>query len=242
MGFVVIFSNHYATDMKRNITAVVTCFLILSSFCSFAQRQKKAFKPNLDLHFMPLAIAHPDPSLRFGSELMTKGRFSYGLSLGAGFKGMHLPVVPVSGKRSGNYGLFEIRPEIKFYWLKRETMGWYIAAEGSYVHVKRTMTKSSYYMNDTLQIGFDRASFAKTKFGLVGKMGVKFLIDDRYTMDFFTGLGVALTRVKYSEIEQPKTYSYDPFFEFENFYPGRNYTPLIAIGLKVGVMAWKKGN
>jgi len=227
--------------MRKYNTITLVCILFLSSFCGIAQQRKNVFKPNLDIYLMPLAIAHPDPSIRFGTEYMTNGRFSYGLGVGAGFKGMHLPFIPVSGKRSRSYGLFEIRPEIKFYWLKRETLGWYIAAEGSYVNVKRTFSKGYHYLNDTLQVGFDRAAFAKSKFGLVGKAGVKFLIEDRFTMDFYTGLGIAVTRVKYSDIEQPKVHSYDPFFEFENFYPGKNYTPLVAIGLKVGIMAWKKG-
>jgi hypothetical protein len=221
-------------------TSLLFTFILLSTVSSFAQKEKASFKPNLDVHIMPIALAFPDPSLRLGSEYMTSGRWSYGLSLGVGSNAISLGKLPWNTAKSRSYSMAEIRPEVKFYWLRREDMGWYLAAEGMLSSVKRELGRDSHYISDTTQLSFDRSNFRKTKVGLIGKIGVKFLIPKKLTMDLYTGLGLARTHVKYSEIENPTEGSYDPFIEGENFYPGKKFTPIVSIGIKFGLLVWQK--
>ena len=211
------------------------------SFSALGQKEKKIFPSNIDIHLMPLAVAHPDPSIRIGSEYMTSGRWSYGLSLGAGFNQVlsNPPGWP-KAKDSDKYRMFEIRPEVKYYWFRRDAMGWYVALEGVLMSRKNKFLNRSHYLDDSNEIHFDQADFSKSKAGLIGKIGGKFLIKKRLTIDFYTGLGLANTNVKYLNVVNPVAGRSDHFFELENYYPGKKITPLVAVGLKLGFRVWEK--
>ncbi len=215
------------------------CLLPAAFLCHFAQSQELARYPaNLDLHIMPVALAHSDPSLRIGTELMGPGRWSYGLSAGLG----HNPItnsLMKNDKRTG-YQLWEVRPELKYYWLQREDMGWYAAVEGVYVNSRYSLDKSSYYLSWREKIVFDKADFEKNKFGGIAKMGVKFLVGRKLTLDLFSGLGLAQSHVTYSNVENPQNESHDPFFEREDFYPGKRWTGILSAGVKIGIRLWEE--
>jgi hypothetical protein len=104
----------------------------------------------------------------------------------------------------------------------------------------RKLGKDAHYLSDSTQVSFDGSDFSKNKVGLVGKVGVKFLIPKKFTIDMYTGLGLARTNVRYTAIENPKEGYYDPFFEWENFYPGRKFTPIISFGVKFGMLVWQR--
>ncbi len=201
-------------------------------------RTRETLPANVDLHIMPIALAHPDPSLRIGAERITGGRWSYGLSAGIG----HNPFTAVLMKndRRTDYQLWEIRPEVKFYLLQREDMGWYLAAEGVYVNSSYTSRSSYYILSFNEKVVFDKAGFQKEKFGGIGKMGVKFLVGRKLTLDLFSGLGMAWTQVSYSDVENPKNEVHDPFFDGEDLYLGKRWTGLLAIGVKVGIRLWEE--
>ncbi|WP_031526441.1 DUF3575 domain-containing protein [Dyadobacter crusticola] len=223
----------------KNFTSLLCSVLLLNAVVSFGQKQPDLFRRNVDVHIMPIALAFPDPSIRIGSEFMTGGRWSYGLSVGAGVRALTLGKTLFGNNKPPQYSMVEIRPEVKFYWLKRDYMGWYLAAEGIVSHVNRELGRDSHYVSDTTQIYFERSNFSKTKFGLAGKIGAKFLIPKKLTIDLYTGLGLARTNVRYTEIVNPREESYDPFFEGENFYPGKKFTPIVSVGVKFGMLVWQ---
>lgn len=214
--------------------------LVLLTFCTGAFAQKQTYVPNVDVHVMPIALVFPDPSLRIGTEYMTAGRWSYGLSLGGGINALGLHRAPWNSIKSDKYNMMEIRPEVKFYWLRREYSGWYVAAEGVFSRVHRTLGKDYHYLSDSTQLSFDGSNFRKNKAGFVIKMGAKFIVPKKLTIDLYTGLGLAKTNVRYSRIENPQEVSYDPFFEGENFFPGRKWTPIVSFGVKFGLLVWQK--
>ncbi|MCE6991043.1 DUF3575 domain-containing protein [Dyadobacter sp. CY323] len=222
----------------KTISILLSALAFLASVNGFAQGRKYLNDANLDVHIMPIALVFPDPSLRIGAEYMTSGRWSFGLSLGAGTSALsyNTPFSPGNSKR---YNMMEIRPEVKFYWLKRNEMGWYAAAEGFVSNANRQLGKNSHYLSDSTQMHFESAHFSKKKTGMVGKIGVKFLIPKRLTIDMYTGLGLARTNVTYSKIENPTEEFYDPFFEVENFYPGKKFTPVVSLGIKFGMLVWQ---
>ncbi|KQS30918.1 hypothetical protein ASG33_11165 [Dyadobacter sp. Leaf189] len=224
----------------KNFTFLLVSALLLNAVVSFGQKQPDLFRRNVDVHIMPVALAFPDPSIRIGSEFMTGGRWSYGLSVGAGLRALALGRTLFSSDKPRSYNMLEIRPEVKFYWLKRDYMGWYLAAEGVISRVKKELARNSHYISDTTQLSFERSDFSKTKFGLVGKIGAKFLIPKKLTIDLYTGLGLARTTVKYSEIQDAEEVSYDPFWEGENFYPGKKFTPIVSVGVKFGMLVWQQ--
>lgn len=225
--------------MHKLILLLQVLVVVLPVLQAGAQtRNHETLPANLDLHIMPLAFAHPDPSLRIGVERMTGSRWSYGLSAGVG----NNPITTLLMKddRRTNYQLWEIRPEIKFYLLQREDMGWYLAAEGLYVNSSYIAGSSYYILSFDQKVVFDKAEFRKEKFGGINKMGVKFLVGRKLTLDLFSGLGLARTHVSYSDVENPRNETHDPFFDGENYYLGKRWTGLFSIGVKVGIRLWEE--
>lgn len=228
-----------ATLMPKLILLLQTLVFVLPALHVNAQtRNREALPANLDLHIMPLALAHPDPSLRIGVERVTGGRWSYGLSAGVGDS--PVTTMLMSNDRRTGYKLWEIRPELKFYLLQREDMGWYLAAEGLYVNSSYTSGSSYYILSWSEKVAFDKAEFRKEKFGGISKMGVKFLVGRKLTLDLFSGLGMARTHVSYSDVENPRNEAHDPFFDGENHHIGKNWTGLLTIGIKVGIRLWEE--
>jgi len=219
--------------------AALTLILIISTAC-FSQSDRDLFRKNIDLHIDVVPIGFPDPSVRFGSEWMLGGRWSVGMNLGAG--------VHINGNRGigflepkwKRYQLFEVRPEIKYYWFKRQRMGWYIAAEG-FVSTMKAAAGNSYHfstVSDSLEVHFDQADFEKTKIGMIGKMGGRFLFGQRMTLDFFTGLGLSDTKSSYKNYVNPTVRRSDPFFEGENYTVGKRITAHLSFGLRLGLIVW----
>lgn len=214
--------------------------LILLTLSTEAFAQKQPYERNIDVHVMPIALVFPDPSLRIGVEYMTAGRWSYGLALGGGFNLFGLHRAPWNTLRSGRYSMIEIRPEVKYYWLRRESTGWYVAAEGVFARVNRTLRKNYHYLSDSTKLSFDGSDFRKSKAGFVIKMGAKFLIPEKLTIDLYTGVGLASTNVRYNRVENPQEVGHDPFFESENFFPGKRWTPLVSVGVKFGLLVFRR--
>lgn len=135
--------------------------------------QKQTIAPNIDVHVMPIALAFPDPSLRIGAEYMTAGRWSYGLSFGGGLNVLGLHRAPWNSLRSRKYNMMEIRPEVKFYWLRREYMGWYVATEGVFSRVHRALGKDYHYLSDSTQLSFDGFKVSQKQSWICNKAGSK---------------------------------------------------------------------
>ncbi|MCF0049152.1 DUF3575 domain-containing protein [Dyadobacter sp. LJ53] len=215
---------------------------LLASTC-WSQSSRNLFRENIDAHVDIVPLRFPDPSVRFGSEYMLGGRWSVGLNLGVG--------VPITGNAGlgfmeprweKDYRLIEARPEIKFYWFKRERIGWYMAAEG-FVSKMNASAGTGYHFlpdSDTLQINFDQADFQKTKIGMIGKLGGRFLLGQRITLDFFSGLGLSKTKSSYNNYVNHIIKRSDPFFEGENYTVGRRVTAHLSFGLRLGLIVWAK--
>lgn len=221
-----------------------TLLTFFSAVSTNAQRIDDLFQKNIDLHVDLAPIGFPDPSLRFGSEMMLGNRWSVGMNLGVG--------VPVNGSagwafkgpkwKKGQYRLFEARPEVKFYWFKRERSGWYIAAEGLISTMEGSSGKGYHFINDndTLQVNFEHADYTKTKIGAIGKLGGRMIIGQRMTLDFFTGLGLSKTNSRYANYQQKTFSKSDPFFEGENYIAGKRITGHLSVGLRLGIILWSK--
>lgn len=226
--------------MKFKLLSLLLSFL---AFTAHSQAVDDLFKRNIDAHIDLVPLGFPDAAVRFGSELMMGKRWSTGLNLGVG--------VPVFGNTGmgfreprwkGGYQLFEVRPEIKFYWFKRQRMGWYLAAEPFAMFMNGTTGKSYHFLSNEpdRQLNFDQADFEKRKLGMIGKIGGRFLMGKRFTLDFFTGIGLSDTDSNYKNYVNVVAGPADPFFEGENYETGRRSTGHLSAGLRLGMVLWHK--
>lgn len=108
--------------------------------------------------------------------------------------------------------------------------------------MKGTAGEGYHFMNDndTLQVNFEQADYAKTKIGAIGKLGGRIIIGQRMTVDFFTGLGLSKTNSRYSNYQNRTTSKSDPFFEGENYTVGKRITGHLSVGLRLGIILWNK--
>ncbi|PSL33855.1 DUF3575 domain-containing protein [Dyadobacter jiangsuensis] len=231
----------------RNIfyfLSITLIFLIVNR--SNAQRASDFSRRNIDAHIDLVPLGFTDPSIRFGSEMMFGNRWAAGLNLGVG---VPVPFSTALGLRQqkwekGKYKLFEVRPEVKYYWLKRERSGWYMAAEGLFSTMSGTTGKSYHFENnnDTTQVNFDYADFSKTKIGVTGKLGGRIFLGQRMTLDFFTGIGFSRTNSMFSNYKNKNisTNKPDLFYEGENYVSGNRITGHLSAGLRLGILLWSE--
>ncbi len=221
---------------------ILLIFLIVSR--ANGQQVHDFSRRNIDAHIDLVPLGFPDPSVRFGSEMMFGNRWATGLNLGVG---VWIPFTEALGLRQqkwekGKYKLFEVRPEVKFYWLKRERSGWYLAAEGLLSTMSGTTGKSYHLQtnNDTLQINFDYADFSKTKIGVTSKIGGRIFVGRRITLDFFSGIGLSRINSSFSNYKNKSTSRSDPFFEGENYVAGKRVIAHLSAGLRIGMLLWSE--
>ncbi|SEJ80055.1 hypothetical protein SAMN05216327_120105 [Dyadobacter sp. SG02] len=225
---------------------IIPYFLILSILLIAipANAQRDFSQKSIDAHIDVVPLGFPDPAIRFGSEWMFGNRWAVGMNLGIGIPLPMNTALGLSQQRwkKGKYQLFDVRPEVKFYWLKRERIGWYLAVEGLISSMRGSTGKSYHYLNDndTLQVNFDYADFTKTKVGLTGKLGGRMLVGRRMTLDFFGGLGLSNTNAVFSNYQNKTTSESDPFFEGENYIAGKRIVAHISAGLRLGILLWSK--
>ena len=228
--------------MKYTLLTMIFIFPTLGN----AQAIDDLFSKNIDVHVDPIPLAFVDPAIRFGSEMSFGNRWASGLNLGIGIPLLKNTNIGFADDRDmrGSYMHMDIRPEIKFYWLKRNYMGWYVGAEGILSNTKRDLGKG-YHLEESdsrQQTNFDQADFQKTKIGLIGKMGGRFLINKRITLDLFTGLGYARVNNQYTNYVNPSAQEGDPFFELENYFKGKFWTAQLTAVARLGIIIWEKNN
>ncbi len=229
----------------KNRYMLLTILLVMSVSAGVqAQRVDDLFQKNVDFHIDIVPLGFTDPSIRFGSEIMFGNQWAAGLNLGVG---VPIPWNSVLGFRQqrwekGKYQVFEARPEIKFYWLRRERIGWYVAVEGLVSSMKGTTGKSYHFLdnNDSLQVNFDHAEFTKTKLGATAKMGGRVLFGKRVTLDFFSGIGLSNISSNFKNYRNRTESRSDPFFEGENYVAGKRVLAHLSGGLRVGILLWSK--
>ncbi|MGX5854173.1 hypothetical protein ACWKW6_11035 [Dyadobacter jiangsuensis] len=236
--------NQFLNAMRNSFPFlnILLIFLIVSQ--ANGQKVHDFSRRNIDAHIDLVPLGFPDPSVRFGLEMMFGNRWATGLNLGVGVR---IPFTEALGLRQqkwdkGKYKLFETRPEVKFYWLKRERSGWYMAAEGLLSTMSGTTGKSYHFENnnDTVQINFDYADFSKTKVGVTGKLGGRIFVGRRITLDFFSGIGLSRINSIFSNYKNKSISKSDPFFEGENYVAGKRVVAHLSAGLRIGMLLWSE--
>lgn len=218
-------------------------FLAILAACRVSGQGKKQvpMPAHVDLYVSPLALIHSNPSLRFGVEVKPANRWSFGAAVGLGDDPTTQWLMQ-NDKRTA-YVLREIRPEVKYYWHQWYDLAAYFSLEGIYSKTSYTNRDATYSHSSTEQIRFEKASFRKSKIAGLAKIGIKCLIGRKLSLDLYSGVGLARTVVRYSDLVNPTLESYDPIsiiFEREDYYSGIHFMPQFVVGLKLGLSAWRR--
>ena len=181
--------------------------VILLPYSIQAQEEEKQIKNNLPdakwgITISPLALFDYSPRYRAGFEYFRNEKWSYGLDLGYGNTSL------TRGHAYGmewadDYQLFEVRPEIKYFFSRNFRLHHYAAFE--LFHVNATdKFYDDYYYPDGQQylksIGYISTDYQYMKTGFDFKYGVKWYVLDRLALEGFVGLGAAQREHRYHNL------------------------------------------
>lgn len=220
--------------MKKYLAAVT--LLILFHQGVHSQAVEKSHR--IEIHTTPLTMVDFTPRLRMGVEYQQSDKFAYCLDFGLGNSFLNLQR-PNEEDGSNHYRFWEVRPEVKYYFLKNNNVvSMYCAAELFYLKTSSTIYKDHYYPEaSSPTIVYDRADFQKQKMGAHLKAGLKLVANNKISFDFYVGGGMAYRMVNYTNVVNPRT---EEYFEtcgnwgFSTKEEGNTSLFHVTLGFKVG--------
>ncbi len=169
----------------------------------YSQSEEK--KPKFEIHTTPLTMVDYTPRLRVGVEYQKSDKFAYGLDFGLG--NHFLNQFRLQDDAKNKYRFWEVRPELKYYFMNSNNpVSLYCAAELFYLNTSSTIYDDHFYPESaSTAIVYDRAGFQKQKMGAHLKAGLKIVANNRFSLDFYFGGGIAHRKVNYTHIVNPRT-------------------------------------
>jgi len=212
-------------------------FLIFSTIVSAQELNQQ--KGSLGIHIVPLSLFDFNPRLRLGLELR-ENRLGYNIELGwANHLFKDLAITETIW--SDHYSFLEVRPGIKRYSYESERMEKYFGAELFYSYLSDQLFLDDYHEQNTGQnIYFEKANFHRHKIGLMLLAGFKWLVGNRFTIDYSSGFGFAHRSISYTDQVNPQIIEMD--LEREEFYTparkkeGEYVIPQLSFQLKFGFL------
>lgn len=183
------------------------------------------------LHFMPFGLLNVRPRLRLGAQLK-RNRLSYLLDLEyATSANAQLP----NDRGNRDYRFYGLRPELR-YDIGRYRDGWYAGLELPVTYFHRNITENFTDVEGNRR-SVDRARQERRRISAIGKFGIQRLLGEHFSLDAYTGLGVAYREVRYTERVGDSAVPEEDFEEWGFFGPvqeGKRWMPELALGIRVG--------
>ncbi len=218
----------------RNLFIIVAILLISYNRC-YSQEPKNS--GTLGVYIAPLSLIDFKPRYRVGAEYSHNNKWVYSLDFGLGNYQMNYYRLK-KFLHINKYGLFEIRPQVKFQFRNAKHNKLYFALEGFFVDY-RFSVKDLFYIDypTNTKINFETADYHKIKTGYLIIFGEKRVFFNRLFYDFYIGLGIAHRYLDYYNIVNPTLNIEDEdrlFNVFDDTYESCKYVANMALGIKVG--------
>lgn len=179
---------------------------LLSMFHQGVYSQWKEKKHKFEIHTTPITMVDFTPRLRIGVEYQKSDKFAYGLDFGLGNSLINIFRTNDSDLEN-DYLFWEVRSELKYYFMNSNNpVSLYCAAELFYLNSSSTIYDDHFYPETTsTAIVYDRAGFQKQKMGAHLKAGLKIVANNRFSLDFYFGGGIAYRTVNYTHVVNART-------------------------------------
>lgn len=182
--------------------------LLLVSITCLAQ-YKTVYPGKIDIHINGVTLLDDMSRYRIGAEYSSNNRVGYLLDVGfkSGFntEKTFTKFYGIVRNWGTNYNVFEIRPEIKWYFEpKNEVQTKYVSAELFYINSSYQI-KGYYYRDRSLRtdIFYSKADFRRQKTGIHLKYGSRLLVQGPLLFDFYVGAGIAYRMVQPLNVIDP---------------------------------------
>lgn len=230
--------------MKRFLTLII----ILLVFSQNLKSQNEDLQTSrFELTIMPYSLIDFSPRLRMGLEYYSSDRLGYSIDFGYGNSYLNQML---ERDRGEDYFLFELRAELKYFFILKEYFAMYCGTEFFSIYTEDYMENDWYrkevYPNHVdfyWVTRYEFAKFTRQKYGAHLKFGIKLIAFKKVDFDFFVGLGAAYRTITYSEVIKPVDEEYNAFDEWfsdRNANEGESVLLHMALGIKVGIILWEK--
>ena len=138
-----------------------------------------------------------------------------------------------------DYSAFEIRPQVKWYFMESRRFEMYLSVEVFYRKIKdRLVSKYFKFIDQYEYTNYEQADILKEKTGIHVLVGDKIFFTPHMFLEYYIGLGAAHRNHIYSNILNPTQASppFREFFQYEYEIAGRKWVTQFPMGFKIGVL------
>lgn len=219
----------------KHIIIIIALQLIFTQLI-FSQENDTTPK-NIAITFMPLSIIDYTPRYRFGIDYNPNHKFSYSIDIGIGHSKIN--DWRLNGLMYGNdYLLYELRPEVKYFFRYDPDFRYYYAVEFFYINMRDVFEDSHYQKeNSNVETWYDKARFKRQKYGYHLILGAHHSIFKQLYVDLYGGIGMAKRIIRYTDIVNPRATEEPIFIEWmpqNELFEGESVTLHLALGFKFG--------
>jgi len=184
-------------------------FIILSLIYLFthvnAQEEtiEHDYAGSIILNWAPLSSFDTYPRIRLGAEIGVSQRISIGTDIGFNLSNYQRGSYNNSWN-DRSYRIFEVRPEVKFFFNDKYRARWYSAVEFYYNYLEEDLEEDHFYRDKgEIRIDYDKATYQRSKFGAHYKFGVSLRMGSRMVFDPYVGIGFRFLEREYIDVENP---------------------------------------
>lgn len=203
-------------------------------FSSFAQKKERNSLENRDSYITvsiwPIADLFA-PRLRLGYVQHLAPHWKAGLDVGFGTQ--ELSILGNQTNLGAEYSLWEVRPEVHFIFNPEAKTIKYLSAELFYISQEHVFENGDYTSQNDGDLSFDRADFARQKYGMHFKFGLFLNMWKHFGFNFFGGIGFRIADKQYSNVINPQADNiFREWFTGPYEVEGKDFRPHPSLGIK----------
>ena len=226
-------------NMKQLLVILILIFMLSNDVLS---QQDRIRLSSFKIKITPSTMIDKTPRLRLGVELNTNRKFDYSIDIGIGNNTINNKRTE-GGLWNDGYSFFEIRPEVKYVFNRREDYSFYCAAEYFFMNLNSRLHYGVYEKeNSNVETFYDQADFYKQKQGVHLKIGTDLIFFKRFDIDIYAGIVMAKRKIDYTNVINPFEGEGPLFVEWlpqPHFFEGENVVFHMTAGIKIGYTIWK---
>jgi len=186
--------------MKR-LSVLLTLLLTIVLVQAQEKKVEHDYKGSVIFNWAPLSAFDSNSRVRLGTEIGISQRISLGADIG-----FNLPNYQRGSHNNDwndrSYRIFEVRPEVKFFFNDKYRARMYNSVEFYYIHMVEDMEDDHYFQDrGEIRIDYDAATYTKVKFGAHYKFGVSLRMGSRMVFDPYIGIGIRLLDREYTDVQ-----------------------------------------
>ena len=223
------------TQLNKIFATLILIFITLTSSAQISDNDKSELRQESFLTFDLFSSLNTfNPRWKIGYIKGINEKWKVGLNVGYGNK--NISYTYFADKFEENFTLWELRPELYKIVRQNEKTTKYLSLELFYINHKDIFHNNYYYPESGGEISYDQADYQRHKYGFNVNIGEFIKIGKGFGINIYTGLGLRIRDVSFSNIVNPRPS--DTFIDMIDFNiyrkdEGIDFGLNYSIGLKL---------